>query len=192
MFARDICYVGLRSQNRPTAGFTFGGFMAVSRVRTIAIALVASASIAAGSAGFVLAQQSSPATDTLVAAIYAGSCADFGGDPVETLRDLTLDNSSAEFRGLPSAMAVLDSDTELNTGVETFLDNPHALVIGDAAEPVACGDIGGLVDLRDDDEDLDIGIWPVDDSGYFGIAEIDGDDDDDETEISVYIAVPND
>ena len=165
--------------------------MAGYRFRNLAIALVASASVAAGTASFVLAQQSTPATETLVAGIYAGSCADFTGDPVETLRDLTLDSRNAEFRGLNTAMAVLDSDTELNIAIGSLLDSPHAIVVGDATAPVACGDIGGLVDLNDDDEDLDIGLWPVDDSGYFGIAEIDGDDEDNETEVSVYVAVPN-
>lgn len=166
--------------------------MSGSRVRHLAAALFVSASMAAGAAGLATAQ-STPATapDTLVAGIYAGSCADFSGDAVESLRDLTLDNANGEARGLPSAMAVLDSDTELRVSINTFLDSPHSIVIGDPSNPVACGDIGGLVDLNNDDEDLDIGLWPVNDSGYFGIAEIDGDDDDNETEVAVYVAVPN-
>ncbi len=165
--------------------------MAGTRLRSAMIALIVSLAIAAGSAGFVLARQATPASESLIAGIFAGTCADFTGDAVEALRDLTLDNRNAEFMGLATAMVVLDSDTELDIALSTLLDSPHAIVVGDAGAPVACGDIGGFVDLRDDDEDLDIGIWPVEDSGYFGIAEIDGDDDDDETDISIYVAVPN-
>jgi len=158
----------------------------------MAAALFISTAVAAGAAGLTAAQSTPISNSALVAGVFAGSCADFaGGEPVEALRDLTLDNANGEARGLPSAMAVLDSDTELRVSINTFLDSPHSIVIGDPSNPVACGDIGGLVDLNNDDEDLDIGLWPVNDSGYFGIAEIDGDDDDNETEISVYVAVPN-
>jgi hypothetical protein len=53
----------------------------------------------------------------------------------------------------------------------------------------ACGDIGGVTD----DDDLMVGLSPVDESGYFGVANIEDvtDDDDDDLEVDVYVVQPN-
>src|SRR5690606_15338226 len=99
-------------------------------------------------------------------------------------------------------MVVLESESEVDISMETLLNSPHSIVIGDPNEPVACGDIGGYVredDDDDDDSDIEIGLMPWGDSGYFGIAHIEGDndfdddddDDDSSTEIDVEVAVPN-
>ncbi|MCC6703805.1 MAG: hypothetical protein IT334_02945 [Thermomicrobiales bacterium] len=171
--------------------------MQQSHVRRLAATFLLSASVIAGGVGLSSAQQT-PATDTLQASIFATSCADLSGEAVETLRNLTLDHADAEFRGLPSAMVVLDSDSEVEISLVTMLDSPHSIVIGDPNSPVACGDIGGHVPGDDDDDsDIEVGLWPWNDSGYFGIAHIEGendlddDDDDSNTEIDIEVAVPN-
>jgi hypothetical protein len=169
----------------------------------LAGAALLSASIVAGAVGVTTAQQS-PATDTLQASIFATSCADLTGTAVETLDNLLLDDNegAGEFRGLPSAMTVLQSDSEIDLSMSTLLDSPHSIVIGDPNNPVACGDIGGYIrddDDDDDDFDLVIGLMPWGDSGYFGVAQIEGDndiddddeDDDNETDVEVHVAVPN-
>jgi hypothetical protein len=171
--------------------------MGRSSLVRFAVAFLISASVAGAAVGLTTAQQS-PATTTLQASIFATSCADLDGTAVATLENLLLDDDDAEFRGLPTAMVVLDSDSDVDIAMKTLLDSPHSIVIGDPNNPVACGDIGGNVrDDDDDDFDFEIGLWPWGDSGYFGIAhlegdnDIDDDDDDSNTEIDIEVAVPN-
>jgi hypothetical protein len=173
-------------------------------IARLTAAFLISASVAGGAVGLSTAQQS-PAVETLQAGIFATSCADLTGTAVETLDNLLLDDNdgSGEFRGLPSAMTVLESDSDVDISLSTLLDSPHSIVIGDPNTPVACGDIGGFIrdDSEDDDGfDLVVGLMPWGDSGYFGIAQIEGDnniddddddDDDGESEVEVHVAVPN-
>ena len=168
-------------------------------VGRLTAALLLSATVVAGGVGLSTAQQA-PAVETLQASNFATSCADLTGDAVETLENLLLEKDDADFRGLPSAMVVLQSESEVDLSMKSMLDSPHSIVIGDPNEPVACGDIGGYVPEEDDDDadDLEIGLMPWGDSGYFGVAHIDGDnnfdadaDDDSATEIEVEVAVPN-
>jgi hypothetical protein len=162
--------------------------MQFARLSTISCGIALAATIALGS-GALYAQ----AVDALPAAIVSGTCAEQGAVVAE-LRDAT--PSTGDIQGAATALAVWTSDTETDLRLRDLLTSPHAIVVGEANSPVACGDIGGIVD---DDGDLTIGLAALDTPGYFGIADIDGDDDDDgdddsddddELDIHLFVALP--
>jgi len=137
--------------------------------------------------GAILAQDSPPKQS---ASIVAGSCAELGTTAVHALRDVTPNDPriGGSFSGQSTAIGVLTSETEIRTTLSTLLNNPHAIVIGDLASPLACGDIGGFTRGIVNNDDIEIGLAEVGDSGHFGIADLEGDGD--EVEIDLYIAAP--
>lgn len=94
--------------------------------------------------------------------------------------------------GSRTATSVLTSESEPRASLGTLLSNPHAIVIGDPASPVACGDIGECTRGIINNDDIDIGPAPVGDSGIFGLAQLEGDGDETETEteIDLYVVAP--
>lgn len=154
--------------------------MNLQRVSTIACGIALAATIGLG-AGIASAQSGA----SLPVAIISGTCADPGA-VVYQLREAR--PTSGTQQGSMEAIVVLESDTELDISLDSLLSQAHAIVVGDPAAPQACGDIGGVVD---DDEDLSIGLAPLNTPDAFGIAHLDGDDDDDdELDIKVFVAVP--
>lgn len=151
--------------------------MRFTTLATAACGIALSASLALGTGG-AFAQS----VNTVPASLISGSCAEPGAE-VAPLRDAT--SKSGEPQGSEWALAVWESDTELNLGLTETLASPHAILVGVSASPVACGDIGGVVD---DDRDLAIGLQALQNPGYYGIADLDGDDDDDDDgELEVHI-----
>ena len=123
--------------------------------------------------------------DDVTAAIHAGMCSDLG-EEVATLNDPQPESGS--WIGVEGLGQVLESETDDVIRGDTLIDSAHSIVIFANGEPVACGEIGGYAD----DDDLYIGLQPVGNSGYFGIADLDDiDDDDDEVEIDLYVFQPN-
>jgi hypothetical protein len=129
-------------------------------------------------------------TETPTAAIHAGTCGEIGEELV------SLNEPRAEggnWVGQEGLAPILESDTENLSEISAtqLTDSPHAIVIHAGDTPVACGEIGGPVD----DGDLILAVHPVDASGYFGIADIDGfpegdDDDGDDVEVHLYLVQP--
>lgn len=127
------------------------------------------------------------------AAIHAGACDNLG----ELVVSLGVpEPEGGAWVGVEGLAVVLESDTDdivEVTGAQ-LTDSPHSVVVSSGDAVVACGEIGGPID----DVDLIIGIHPVDDSGYFGIADLDdivedGDDDDDdgeEVDVDLYVVQP--
>ena len=109
------------------------------------------------------------------AAVHSGGCDDLG----QEVASLTVPSSEdGEWAGVDGIGAVLESETDDVASGQALLDSPHSIVVFAQGNVVACGEVGGNVD----DEDLDIGLRPVGDSGYFGIAKLNdvrGDDDTD-------------
>jgi hypothetical protein len=118
------------------------------------------------------------------AAVHSGACNELG-DEVASLN--TPQPEGGDWVGVEGLGVVLQSETDDVVSGQDLIDSPHSVVIFAGGTVVACGEVGGPLD----DEDLYIGLQPVDNSGYFGIAELDDlDDDDDEVEIDLYVFQP--
>lgn len=132
--------------------------------------------------------QESPANQS--ARIVSGSCSALGTE-VARLNDITPNDPriGGSFSGQQTALGVLTSETDVrNTRLSRLLDTPHAIVIGEVAAPLACGDIGGFTRGIVNNDEIEIGISPVGDGTHFGIAKLEGDGN--EVEIDLYIAAP--
>ena len=96
------------------------------------------------------------------------------------------DDDSA-YRGAEGAAAGLVSETEVEAALDDILAAPHAVNVHaseqDIGTYVACGELGGVVV----DDELIVGLRPLNGSGLAGIAVLE-DDDDGETEVTVYLA----
>lgn len=161
--------------------------MAHLRTKTWVAGLALSATLVLAGGSAVLGQDS-PANQK--ANIVAGSCAELGTTSAFSLRDVTPNDPrvGGSFSGQSSAIGVLTSETEIRTRLSNLLNSPHAIVIGDLASPLACGDIGGFTRGIVDNDEIEIGVAAIGDSGHFGIASLEGDGD--EVEIDLYIAAP--
>lgn len=132
--------------------------------------------------------QDSPANQQ--ASIVAGSCANLGTTAAFSLRQVTPNDPrvGGSFSGQKTASGVLTSESEVRVSLSTLLKSPYAIVIGDPAAPLACGDIGGFTRGVVDNDEIEIGIASVGDSGHYGVAKIEADGS--KTEIDLYIAAP--
>lgn len=132
--------------------------------------------------GTVVAQD-----NDLSAAIHSGTC-DALGDQVASLQAPR--PASGPWVGVEGIGSVLESETDDVSGVtaSALIGSPHAVVVSAGGTAVACGEVGGNLD---DDDSLHIGLAPVDDSGSFGIAELDDfEDDDDELDVDLWVMNP--
>lgn len=156
----------------------------------------------------VNAAQTSPTTGDFTARIIAGSCADTSATTAYDLKPLSLtasdddddddddDAPSGNPIGAADAIPVATSGNDVNVSLDTLTAQPHAIVVtagAAGAEVIACGAIGGQ--LRGDDN-LIVGLTPVNGSTAAGVAYLDGDhndddddddDDDNQTDITVYL-----
>ena len=115
--------------------------------------------------------------------IHSGTC-DNLGDIVAPLSDVT-ELTAGETFGVPTAVLVEESETDVALPLGDILAAPHAINVHESAEAVqnyiACGDIGGRVI----DGDLVIGLRELNDSGHQGVAVLEGNDG---TGVTVYLA----
>ena len=123
--------------------------------------------------------------------IVTGSCSALGTTAAFALKDVTPNDPrvGGSFSGQKTAIGVLTSETDVRVSLSTLVGSPHAIVIGDLANPVACGDIGGFTRGIVNNDEIEIGIAEIGDSGHFGVARLEGDGSN-ETEIDLYIAAP--
>lgn len=176
--------------------------MNVSSIRTFVAGAALAATIGIGGAAGVIAQDSAPPSDH-PAHIHAGTCADLDPNPVAPLFNLLPigverddDGEVAEtpeVRGTLTVGDVTYSETDnIEFAWDDMLASPHAIVVHESEEYmenyIACGDIGGVV-FGDDDDEMVIGLHPVGDSGYTGIAMLDADDNG-EVDVDVYMSAP--
>lgn len=144
-------------------------------------------------AGATAQTQQSEATDTIrPASVHTGTCAS-PGDLVFELRDVVVGPESRgtlEYVGANEASLTEGSETsDLPTTLADLTSAPHLIAVfeGEGSDTlIACGEIGGFTVPNDDD--LDIGLRAQGDSGFAGVALIDGDDDDNEVDIDLYLA----
>jgi len=122
------------------------------------------------------------------AAIHAGSCAEPGEQVVALDAFRTGMGSAVGASGVPVVVESSTDDIGRISG-QDLTGSPHLIAVFADDAMVACGDIGGVVD----DDDLLVGLSPVDDSGYFGVANVEDitDDDDDDLEVDIYVVQPN-
>jgi hypothetical protein len=124
-----------------------------------------------------------PASQTQMAAhpahIHSGSCAELG-EVVFPLTDVAL--PAGEMMGADGGHPVEISDTNLpDVPLQTILDGDHAVNIHLSADEIgtyiACGNIGGVVDSRENGEgqEISVGLTDLNESGYVGVAWL-GDD----------------
>lgn len=160
--------------------------MGLPRFRHMVLGFLVSSSLLAA-AGDMSAQES-PAN--LAANLFQGTCVELAGSPLQRLSQVTPNDPriGGSFSGSRTATGVLTSESEPKIRLSTLLESPHAIVIGDPAAPVACGDVGGFTRGITNRDNLDIGLSPVGDSGIFGVAQLEGDGD--ETEIDLYVVAP--
>lgn len=158
--------------------------------RGAALAAIVPIMAAAGAA----AQLSQPeATDTVrPASIHTGTC-DRPGDLVFELRNVVVvpdSRGTLEYVGAGGASVIESSDdSELPTTFAELTRAPHLIAVFESVRSgtlIACGEIGGFTVPNDDE--LDIGLRAQGDSGFAGVALIDGDDDDNEVDIDLYLA----
>lgn len=176
--------------------------MNVSSIRKFVAGAALAATIGLGGAAGVMAQGETPQNGH-PAHIHAGTCAELDPAPVADLYNLLPIgverdddgevSESPEVRGTLTVGDVTYSETDdIELVWDDVLSSPHAIVVHESEDNmdtyIACGDIGGVV-FGDDDDEMVIGLHPVGDSGFSGIAVLDADDDD-EVDVEVYMSAP--
>lgn len=174
--------------------------MAISSIRKFVAGTALAAVIGIGGAMGVIAQEM-PANGH-PAHIHAGTCADLDPVPVADLYNLLPlgverdddgeVSEQPEVRGTLTIGALTYSETDdIEFEWDAMLGSPHAIVVHESEDHmdtyIACGDIGGVV--FDDGDEMVIGLKPVGDSGFSGIAFLSSDDDD-EVDVDVYLSAP--
>jgi hypothetical protein len=125
--------------------------------------------------------------------VHVGSCAELDPNPAFPLDNvgprLTDDDEMPDpedVKGSLAANPVMMSETEIDVNLDDLLETAHAINVHasdqDVATYIACGDIGGP--LLDDE--LYIGMNQQSDSGMYGIAKLEKEDDD-KTKVTVYL-----
>lgn len=150
-------------------------------------ALAAAMTIAIGGGG--VAQDATPtamgdddAGVSYVSHIHGGNCDDLSAEPVQRLADLMLPDWVAgltegdatevvveEFGNAPIPVAV--ATTEVPVPLTDIVAGNHAVVIeranaDDPENPIACGNIGGVVDQNGD---LFVGLDGTNETGHYGV-----------------------
>ncbi|MFN8594484.1 MAG: hypothetical protein U0031_23780 [Thermomicrobiales bacterium] len=155
--------------------------------------LVTAAVAAALTVGFVASGTAQDATPTAgepapaayANHIHAGTCDNLDPAPAAALADLqfpewvaaldSTDPAAAATIGNPADLGnapipVAVATTEVQVPLADIVSGGHAINVHDAADPsvyIACGNIGGMTD---ENGDLFVGLDPVDDSGFSGVA----------------------
>lgn len=159
------------------------------------IALVAVALLLALGVGFGAAQAQDAAVVTHPAHIHVGTCAELDPNPAAPLtsvaprgysvEDAAFADDLEDARGALNAAPVETSESTAEIGFDEVLETGHAVNVHaseqDLQTYIACGDIGGVVH----DDKLVIALTEQNDSGYFGIAILEPDDD--HTKVTIHL-----
>lgn len=156
-------------------------------------ALMAAMMLFAGAIASFGSQASAHGDEAHPAHIHVGDCA-APGEVVFPLSNVgsTFDvngtpTAGSEMVGQASAIPVDASVTTVAASLADIVAGGHAIVIHESAENIgnyiACGDVGGMM-LGE--SDLPIGLAPLNDSGYSGIAWL-HDNGDGSTDVNVFL-----
>lgn len=167
-------------------------------LKTLSMTTVLAGTLAMGAAGGVLAQDEEASMGPVHPAhIHAGTCDDLEPNPTAPLSDVTLwmndsdDEEANRVQGSLTAAMTLRSETDVEMSLEDLLAESYSINVHESAENiqnyVACGEIGGIV-VDDDGDTLAVAISPLNDSGVFGFAFLEGDDD--TTNVKVWLSEP--
>jgi len=162
--------------------------------RMLGLGTVLASTLMFGNGSVGLAQDT-PAKpeESHLAHVHKGTCATLDPAPQQSLENVeprkdSDGNVKTDPVGVLTAPRVLFSSTSVDMKLDDMLADAHAInVHKSAAEPnvyIACGDIGGTVI----DDKLFIGLAPLNNSGFFGIATLEKDGD--KTKIKVYLSEP--
>lgn len=180
--------------------------MRFTDIRQFVVGAALATTIGLGGAAGVLAQDAE-AELSQPAHLHVGTCADLDPNPVAPLNNLLpvgvernddgtidedADNSDLETLGVLTNGPVTYSETDdIDLKWEDMLGSSHAIAVHESdaniQNYIACADIGGVVFDDDDDTKLVVGLQPVNDSGFSGIAIL-TEDDDGEVDVEVYVA----
>jgi plastocyanin len=171
---------------------------------TGAITLALGLTLAGLSPGLAQDEATTPAAgegDPPVAALHPGDCADSEAAPIADLGVLApygaaQGQDAATYRGVQTdALPVLSTNVTLDLPFDNVFSEqqPHALAIHQNAASfgtlLACGEVAGAeIDGR-----VVIGLRPLNESGYAGVAMLDDDDagflglGEDQTQITIYL-----
>ncbi len=171
----------------------------------VTVVIATMVALLGGGMGRVMAQDEG---ESHPAHIHDGTCAELG-DVVFPLTNVSAtgmmegmmsgtpvaDDSMAmgEMMGAAEATMVVTSATSIDASLADILDAPHAVNVHESEANVgnyiACGEIGGTVMSPADGDDggtLAVGLRQLNDSGYSGIAVLEGRGD--QTEVIIYLA----
>jgi len=164
----------------------------MTKLRTVLVGFALLCALAISGAGFVAAQEA-PAPDH-PAHIHEGTCGpELNPTPKEPLanvvpRQPAEGEEEGEPLGVLTAPTVLYSETDVPLNLDDILAAPHAINVHESQENaqnyIACGNIGGI----EVDDQLSIGLFPENDSGYTGVAILERNDD--QTTVKVYLVEP--
>jgi len=154
---------------------------------------LAALTLAAGFITGVGSRASAHDEESHPAHIHTGSCPT-PGDVVYPLSNVGADfsvdgtpSAGAETVGSTSAVPVDASVTTVKSSLADIVAGEHAIVVHESAENIqnyiACGDVGGAMLGA---SDLPIGLAPLNDSGYSGVAWL-HDNGDGTTAVSVFL-----
>jgi hypothetical protein len=157
------------------------------------IALAALALAVPGGGAQTPVSQADTAAEAHPAHIHSGTCEQLG-DVVYPLADVA--SPSGEEMGTAGGHPVKISEVNhVDAPLQEILDGEHAINVHLSAEEIgtyiACGNIGGLVQERENGEGMEIviGLTELNDSGHVGIAWL-GDDGEGGTNVTVSLIEP--
>ena len=164
-------------------------------VRQVALGMFVAGGLAIGG-GLALAQDDVAVVPSHPAHIHAGDCANLDPNPAAPLNNVEPRMSGDDPEETPApegvltAPAVLFSDSEdLDLSWDDMLATSHSINVHESDEAIdvyiACGEIGGVVV----DDELVIGLRPLNDSGYSGVAKL-SKDEDGNVDVEVYLSEP--
>jgi hypothetical protein len=173
-----------------------------ARKQFIGLGLAAALGLGVIGSGGVLAQDDPTETPegtviTHPAHVHMGTCAELDPNPAYPLNNVgprTDDDGNPpdpdEIMGSLSSNPVEVSETEIEVNLDDILMEAHAINVHlsdqEVTTYIACGDLGGPVL----DDKLYIGLSEQNDSGYYGIAILEKDDDN--TKVTIYLAQTSD
>jgi hypothetical protein len=172
-------------------------------IRNLAVGTMLAGTVAFGGAGMALAQDTTTAVESHPEHIHKGTCAELDPNPAAPLNNLLpigadpddIEGSvqKLETVGVLTASPIYYADSEdVDFKWDDMLADSHAINVHKSDQEIdqyiACGDIGGVV--VDDGNKLVIALHPQNDSGYFGVAILQKDDDGNVV-VEVYLAGPS-
>ena len=162
-------------------------------LRSLSMTAVLAGTLVFGGATAALAQDTETPPDVLHPAhVHAGTCDDLDPNPAQPLENiiprLNDDEADNEPQGVLTAPRTLYSETDVEMSLDDMLAESHSINVHESEEQIqnyiACGEIGGV---KVDDQIL-IGLRPLNDSGFSGLAILESDGDN--TKVKVYLVEP--